>query len=101
MFRHGIYSGGTIPVWAVDRGGRVDFSRPIRRLTEAEALALLRPQPAPPAPSAPPPPAAPPPPSIQQPAPKPPLPAPPQPPAPAPGWWRRLLSFFTTTIRKD
>lgn len=45
LFRHGRYPGGTIPVWAVDRWGRVDFSRPIRRLTEAEAeaLALLRP----------------------------------------------------------
>jgi lysozyme len=92
MFRHGIYSGGPIPVWSVDRSGRVDFSRPIRRLTEAEALDLLRPQPAPPAP---PPPPAPLPPPIQQPALK--LP----PPAPARGWWRRLLDFFTTTIRKD
>ena len=36
LFRHGRYPGGTIPVWAVDRGGRVDFSRPIRRLTEAD-----------------------------------------------------------------
>ncbi|WP_128515171.1 lysozyme [Tabrizicola thermarum] len=43
LFRHGRYPGGTIPVWAVDRTGRVDFSRPVRRLTEAEALALLRP----------------------------------------------------------
>ncbi len=40
LFRHGRYPGGTIPVWAVDRGGRVDFSRPVRRLTEAEALEL-------------------------------------------------------------
>ncbi|UXU75554.1 MULTISPECIES: lysozyme [unclassified Paracoccus (in: a-proteobacteria)] len=45
LFRHGRYPSGTIPVWAVDRGGRVDFSRPIRRLTEAEALELLRPTP--------------------------------------------------------
>ena len=43
LFRDGRYSTGTIPVWAVDRNGRVDFSRPIRRLTETEALALLRP----------------------------------------------------------
>jgi lysozyme len=71
LFRHGRYPGGTIPVWAVDRGGRVDFSRPIRRLTEAEALDLLRPQPASPAPAA------------------------PQQPATAPGWWQRLASFFT------
>src|SRR5690606_34574376 len=28
----GLYPTGTIPVWAVDRNGRVDFSRPIRRL---------------------------------------------------------------------
>ncbi|PKP67588.1 MAG: lysozyme [Alphaproteobacteria bacterium HGW-Alphaproteobacteria-5] len=46
LFRHGRYPGGTIPVWSVDRTGRVDFSRPIRRLTEDEALALLRPSPA-------------------------------------------------------
>ena len=43
LFRHGSYPTGTIPVWAVDRNGRVDFSRPVRRLAEAEALALLRP----------------------------------------------------------
>ncbi|WP_347268410.1 lysozyme [Paracoccus sp. (in: a-proteobacteria)] len=43
LFRHGRYPTGTIPVWAVDRNGRVDFSRPVRRLTETEALALLRP----------------------------------------------------------
>ena len=45
LFRHGLYPGGTIPVWSVDRAGRVDFSRPIRRLTEDEAPALLRPSP--------------------------------------------------------
>jgi lysozyme len=28
LFRHGRYPGGTIPVWAVDGGGCVDFSRP-------------------------------------------------------------------------
>ncbi|MCO6362521.1 lysozyme [Paracoccus sp. 08] len=43
IFARGLYSTGTIPVWSVDRNGRVDFSRPIRRLSEAEALALLRP----------------------------------------------------------
>lgn len=43
LFQHGRYPGGTIPVWAVDRNGRVDFSRPIRRLTETQALGLLRP----------------------------------------------------------
>lgn len=43
LFARGIYPTGTIPVWSVDRDGRVDFLRPIRRLSEAEALALLRP----------------------------------------------------------
>lgn len=43
LFARGIYPTGTIPVWSVDRNGQVDFSRPIRRLSEAEALALLRP----------------------------------------------------------
>jgi hypothetical protein len=52
----------------VDRGGRVDFSRPIQRLTGTEALDLLRPQPASPAPAA------------------------PQQPVPAPGWWQRLAT---------
>jgi len=51
LFRHARYPTGTIPVWAVDRNGRVDFSRPIRRLIELEALALLagsNPRPPPP-----------------------------------------------------
>jgi lysozyme len=43
LFATGRYPAGTIPVWSVDRNGRVDFSRPIRRLTEDEALVLLRP----------------------------------------------------------
>ena len=43
LFRQGRYPGGTIPVWGVDAQGWVDFSRPIRRLAEEEALALLRP----------------------------------------------------------
>lgn len=43
LFSHARYPTGTIPVWSVDRNGRVDFSRPMRRLTEPEALALLRP----------------------------------------------------------
>ena len=43
LFATGRYPAGTIPVWSVDRSGKVDFSRPIRRLTEDEALALLRP----------------------------------------------------------
>jgi lysozyme len=42
LFRHGRYPSGTLPVWAVDAGGRVDFSKPLRRLTESEALQLLR-----------------------------------------------------------
>lgn len=42
LFRHGRYPEGTIPVWAVDRSGRVDFSRPVRRLSESEALELLQ-----------------------------------------------------------
>ena len=48
LFATGRYPAGTIPVWSVDRNGRVDFSRPIRRLSETEALALLRPIPNPP-----------------------------------------------------
>ncbi|MCE8421729.1 lysozyme, partial [Rhodovulum sulfidophilum] len=47
LFRHGRYPRGTIPVWSMDRTGCVDFSRPIRRLTEDEALASLRPSPLP------------------------------------------------------
>ena len=41
LFRDGRYPGGTIPVWAVDARGRVDFSRPIRSLSVAAALVLL------------------------------------------------------------
>jgi hypothetical protein len=40
LFRHGRYPGGSIPVWSVDRNGRVDIARSILRLSEAEALAL-------------------------------------------------------------
>ena len=76
LFRHGRYPGGTIPVWSVDRGGRVDFSRPVRRLAEAEALDLLRPTPAPQ-------------PSVPQPAPD----------APA-SWLARLFGLLTTLIRR-
>jgi lysozyme len=75
LFRDGRYPAGTIPVWAVDRNGRVDFSRPIRRLTEAEALALLRP--------------------ASQPVPLPvQMPVSTQPPA-APSWWQQLMEFLT------
>ena len=45
LFRHGRYPEGTIPVWPVDAGGRVNFARCARRLTESEALALLQPAP--------------------------------------------------------
>ena len=76
LFRHGRYPGGTIPVWSMDRTGRVDFSRPIRRLTEDEALALLRPSPL----TRPP---------VLDPAPH----------APT-GWLARLAAFFSTLIRR-
>jgi lysozyme len=45
LFLHGRYPEGPIPVWAADAGGRVDFSRPVRRLGEPQALALVRPVP--------------------------------------------------------
>lgn len=66
LFAEGRYPTGTIPVWSVDRNGRVDFSRPIRRLTEDEALALLRPASAPV----------------------------PMQSVVSPSWWRRLLAHF-------
>lgn len=69
LFARGIYPTGTIPVWSVDRKGQLDFSRPIRRLTEAEALALLRPTGTT-------------------------LPPPAQS-TTAPGWWQRLANLFT------
>lgn len=69
LFANGIYPFGTIPVWSVDRNGRVDFSRPIRRLSEAEALALMRPSGT--------------------------LLPPPAQPASSPSWWQRLASLFT------
>lgn len=68
LFRHARYPTGTIPVWAVDRNGRVDFSRPIRRLIELEALALLagsNPRPTP------------------------------QPQAVVATWWQRLIRIFS------
>jgi lysozyme len=78
LFATGRYPAGTIPVWSVDRNGRVDFSRPIRRLTEGEALALLGPSTAPvPTPSVP---AA----TLE----------------PAISWFARLTAFFSTLIRK-
>jgi lysozyme len=69
LFARGIYPTGTTPIWAVDRNGRVDFSRPIRRLSEVEALALLRPTGTP-------------------------MPPPDQL-ATKPSWWQRLASLFT------
>jgi lysozyme len=45
LFLHGRYPEGPIPVWAADASGRVDFSRPVRRLSEPQALALLHPVP--------------------------------------------------------
>jgi lysozyme len=51
LFAEGRYPTGTIPAWTVDRNGLVDFSRPGRRLSEAEALAMLRPIPISPTPS--------------------------------------------------
>lgn len=66
LFATGRYPAGTIPIWSVDRIGQVDFSRPIRRLTEDEAQALLRPESAPV--------------TTQT--------------IVAPSWWRRLLDHF-------
>jgi lysozyme len=60
----------------VDRTGRVDFSRPIRRLTEDDALALLLPSPLPRPP-------------VLDPAPNPPT-----------SWLVRLAAFFSTLIRR-
>lgn len=71
LFRHARYPAGTIPVWAVDRNGKVDFSRPVRRLTEEDALALLRPT------------------SVPAPPPV------PTRPAVTPSWWQRLMEFLT------
>ncbi|WP_397544466.1 glycoside hydrolase family protein [Roseovarius salis] len=42
LFLHGAYPDRAIPVWRADEGGRVDFSRPVRRLWAKEALAILR-----------------------------------------------------------
>lgn len=82
LFRHGQYPAETIPVWAADRTGRVDFSRPIRRLTETEALALMRPN------------------SVTT----PPMivfePATPSEPNPSTGWLARLVAFFSQFTRR-
>jgi lysozyme len=71
LFRHGRYPGGPIPVWSVDPAGGVDFSRPVRRLAESEALALLQPA-------------------------RPDVPITP----PASGWLARLAAFVSTLIRR-
>lgn len=78
LFVTGRYPAGTIPVWSVDRNGRVDFSRPIRRLTEDEALALLRPAGVP----------------VSRPS------VPAATPEPAAGWLARLSAFFSILIRR-
>ncbi len=76
LFRHGRYPGGTIPVWAVDRAGRVDFSRPVRRLREDQALALMRPARTPPPP-------------VTRPT-----------PATPTNWLARLVTFVSNLIRR-
>ncbi len=53
LFREGRYPVGLIPVWGVDAQGRVEFSRPVRRLSEQEALALIYPVSPPPFPAEP------------------------------------------------
>ncbi|NCM98129.1 MAG: lysozyme [Rhodobacterales bacterium] len=86
LFRDGRYPAGTIPVWAVNGNGRVDFSRPVRRLTETEALTLLRPA------------------SVRVELPPPPaarstLP-PPTAPMPPTGWLARLAAFLADLTRR-
>jgi lysozyme len=78
LFAAGHYPAGTIPVWSVDRNGRVDFSRPTRCLSEDEALALLRP--------------------AGVPVPRPSVPA--DRPEPAINWLARLTAFFSTLTRR-
>lgn len=41
LFRYGAYPDDPIPVWSVDKNGRIDFRRPLRRLSKGEALTLL------------------------------------------------------------
>jgi lysozyme len=43
LFASGRYPAGPIAVWSVDARGRIDFRKPLLRLSESEALALLRP----------------------------------------------------------
>ena len=72
LFRHGRYPGGAIPVWSANPAGGVDFSQPVQRLAEVEALALLRPR-------------------------RPAVPAAPDTPT---GWLARLAAFFSNLIRR-
>jgi lysozyme len=81
LFRHGRYPVGTLPVWAVDAVGRVDFSKPLRRLAETEALDLLRPKPPSAAPDTPAAPAAP-------------------EPFDLPRWLARLAALFSQLLRR-
>lgn len=41
LFAHGRYPVGPIPVWGIDRSGKVDFRAPVRRISEAELIAML------------------------------------------------------------
>jgi lysozyme len=80
LFLHDRYPEGAIPVWAADAEGRVDFSRPVRRLTETEALDLLRPPPV---------------------APMGPLVAEADVAPPRPGWLAALLASFTAAFTRQ
>ena len=92
LFAHGIYPNGKATVWQVDGNGRVIW-KPIRSLTMAQVLAMLRQAPAGPHAVAPPAP------------PKPPASAPKPPAAPAqpetqPGLLARLLTALAALFRK-
>lgn len=92
LFAHGRYPEGPVPVWGVDRAGKVDFRAPVRQISEAELLVMLGAGrtvlPAPVAPPAPP--AATPPPTVS------PIPSPPSPISlTASPLWRWLTRLFT------
>jgi lysozyme len=80
LFLHGRYPEGPIPVWAADAAGRVDFSRPVRRLSASEVLALLRPPPV---------------------SPPPPVAAVPDGAPARPGWLAALLASLTATFSRS
>lgn len=82
LFRDGRYPTGTIPVWAVNGHGRVDFSRRVQRLTETAALALLRQT------------------SVPVPPAMPTKPATPTAPMPPTGWLARLAAFLANLTRR-